>query len=455
MTIKTIILAAGKGTRMKSDIPKALHKVAGKSMLEWVVKSSMIVDKKPIVVTSKDIDAIKDLLGDRVDYAIQHEQKGTGHAVMIAEDFFPDEGYVVIVLGDMALLCSRSIKNLVDTTIKNNWKGALLTADAKNPTGYGRIIRDENKKVIAIVEHRDATDMQLKIKEINTGVMCFEVKSLKDVLGKIKNNNSQGEYYLTDAIKIMVETGRPMGAVKCDIEESLGINDRVQLHDAGKIMRLRINHEHMNKGVTIIDAENTYISDECKIGNDCTIYPGNVLEGKCIIGENTILYPNNHITNSTIGKNCELRISTLIDAKIGNYNTVGPNAYLRPNTVIGNHCRIGDFVEIKNSNISDGTKISHLTYVGDADLGENINIGCGVVFVNYDGNAKYRSKVGNNAFIGCNTNIISPVIIGEGSYIAAGSTITKKVPKDALAIARCRQTIKEDWAKKHRECGEL
>ena len=455
MKAKAIILAAGKGTRMKSEMPKHLFDVAGRTMVEWVTLAAQSVDCKPIVITNKDNDDMKSVLGDGAEYAIQHEQLGTGHAVMCAKEHFPESGYIVVILGDMALLRGESIKNLVESTEENGWAASVLTATTDNPFGYGRIIRNENGGVVAIVEQRDADEAQLKIQEINTGVMCFEVQTLKSALDKIKNNNSQGEYYLTDTIKIMVDEGLTVGAAQCAFEESLGVNDRAQLAQAGKIMRGRINTEIMKSGVTMIDPDNTYISGDCEIGHNVTIYPGNVLEGRCVIGEGTVLYPNNHITDSEIGSGCQVRSSTFIEAKVGDNTTVGPNAYLRPKAVVGKGCRIGDFVEIKNANIGDGTKVSHLTYVGDADLGKNINLGCGVVFSNYDGKKKHRTIVGDNAFIGCNTNLVPPVTVGAGSYIAAGSTITEDVPGDALAIARARQINKDEWAQKRRDRGEL
>ena len=455
MNARAVILAAGKGTRMKSEIPKHLFEVAGKTMVEWVTRAANAVDDKPIAITSKDNDMIKSVLGDSVEYVVQYEQLGTGHAVMAAESHFPESGYVVVILGDMVLLRGESVKGLVEAVQKNGWQAAVLTAVTGDPFGYGRIIRDEKGNVTAIVEQRDANAAQLKINEINTGVMCFDAKVLKESLGKLKNDNSQGEYYLTDTIKIMVGAGLTVGAAQCPFEESLGVNDRAQLAEAGKIMRGRINTEIMKSGVTMIDPENTYISGNSQIGHNVTIYPGNVLEGCCVIGENTVLYPNNHITDSEVGVGCEVRSSTLIDAKVGNNTTVGPNAYLRPGAVVGNNCRIGDFVEIKNSVLGDGTKVSHLSYVGDADLGKNINIGCGVVFSNYDGKKKSRTKVEDNAFIGCNTNLVPPLTVGAGSYIAAGSTITEDVPEGSLAIARERQVNKPDWAKKRRERGEL
>ena len=455
MKVKALILAAGKGTRMKSDIPKHLFDVAGRTMVEWVALAAKAVDDKPVAITSEDNELIKSIMGDSVEYAVQYERLGTGHAVMAAEGYFPESGYIVVLLGDMALLRGESVKNIVEQTKENGWSASVLTAVTDNPFGYGRIVRSVQGGVEAIVEQRDASPEQLEIGEINTGVMCFDVNALKDALSKLKNNNSQGEYYLTDTIKIMVGQGLTVGAVQCPFEESLGVNDRAQLAEANKIMRCRINTAIMKSGVTMIDPDNTYISGECEIGHDVTIYPGNVLEGKCVIGEGTVLYPNNHIKNTAIGSGCEVRSSTFIDAKVGNGTKIGPNAYLRPKSVVGDGCKIGDFVEVKNANIGDGTKMSHLAYVGDADLGKNINISCGVIFSNYDGKVKNRVHVEDDAFIGCNVNLVAPLKIGRGSYIAAGSTVTEDVPEDSLAIARSRQTNKENWAKERRERGEL
>ena len=447
MKVKGIILAAGKGTRMKSEIPKVLHKAAGKTMAEWAIKSVSLVDKKPTLVVGHSRELVKETLGDIVEYAVQAEQKGTGHAVMMAKDSVVGSEYVVITYGDMILLKQESIKNLVDYTVENNLEAAILTAIAEDPTGLGRIINDADGYIKKIVEHKDATDEQLQINEINTGVYCYRSEALLNVLDKLNCNNAQGEYYLTDTVEIINTSGGRIGSVSCDALEALGTNDRVQLALSAKELRRRINNEHMLNGVTLIDPDNTYIDADVQIGNETIIYPGCVIEGNSKIGSGCVIYGSTNIKNSQIEDNVTIKASNILNSFIDSHTNIGPNAYLRPNTKIGKNCKVGDFVEIKNSNIGDDTKISHLTYVGDADVGKNVNLGCGVVFVNYDGEKKHRTIVEDSAFIGCNTNLISPVKIGKGAYTAAGSTITEDVPEKALAIARSRQTNKEGWKK--------
>jgi len=446
--IRVIILAAGKGTRMKSELPKAMHEAAGRPMLGWAVEAVKSIDPKPVVVVGYNRSVIEEYFTDSVDYALQLEQKGTGHACFMAGEYMPENGYVLITLGDMPLLTPAVVEKLCGDTIGKGWAGAVLAANLSDPAGYGRVIRDSAGYAAGIVEHRDCTPEQLAIHEVNTSVYCFKSNLLLEALGQIGTDNDQGEYYLTDVVSILSSGGYKIGVSVCSEEEGSGVNDRAQLADASRILRRRINRAHMTAGVTIIDPENTYIGPDVVIEADAVIYPNNFIEGGSSIASGAVLYPGNHIVSSAIGKNTQVRSSTLIEAAVGDNSTIGPNAYLRPDSKIGSNCRIGDFVEVKNSVIGDGTKVSHLTYVGDADLGRDINVGCGVVFVNYDGRKKQRTVVGDGAFLGCNTNLVAPVRIGKNAYTAAGSTITKDVPEDALAIARSRQENKEGWSKK-------
>lgn len=445
---RAIILAAGKGTRMKSNLPKAMHEAAGRPMLGWAIEAVRAIDAKPVVVVGYGREAVEEYFKDSVDYALQLEQKGTGHACLMAKAYMPKDGFVLITLADMPLLTPAVAQALCDDAIENGWAGAVLAAVLDDPAGYGRVLRDEAGFAAGIVEHRDCTPEQRKIREVNTSVYCFKSNLLLAALDQIGTDNDQGEYYLTDVIKILSGMGHKIGVSCCSAEEGSGVNDRAQLAEAARILRRRINRAHMAAGVTIIDPENTYIDPDADIGADAVIYPNNVIQKGSRIASGAILYPGNHIVASVIGEGTQVRSSTLIEAKVGADSTIGPNAYLRPGSEIGNHCRIGDFVEVKNSVIGDGSKASHLAYIGDADVGRNVNISCGVVFVNYDGRKKHRTVVEDGAFVGCNTNLVAPVKVGRNAYTAAGSTITKDVPEDALAIARSRQENKEGWSKK-------
>lgn len=381
-------------------------------------------------------------------YSLQEEQLGTGHAVKCAIDFLRGKkGVVGVFCGDAPLIKAETVDNLFKTHIENNNSATLLSSIVEDPTGYGRIVR-ENDEVLKIVEHKDCTEEELKINEMNAAIYCFDIEMLLNSLDKLSNNNNQGEYYLTDVIGILKEEGKKVGAVTIDYEETIGVNSRIQLAEAEGILRNRINSRHMMNGVTLIDPSTTYIGDDVEIGRDTIIYPGNVLEGNTKIGEGVILYPNSRISNSIILNNVEIQSSVIIDSQIGERTTVGPFAYIRPESVIGSGARIGDFVEIKKSTIGNNTKVSHLTYIGDASVGENCNFGCGTVVVNYDGQKKHKTTIGNNSFIGCNTNLVSPVNVENNTYIAAGSTITNDVKEGELAVARAKQRNIEGWVAK-------
>ncbi|AEB74827.1 bifunctional N-acetylglucosamine-1-phosphate uridyltransferase/glucosamine-1-phosphate acetyltransferase [Clostridium botulinum] len=446
-----VVLAAGKGKRMKSTLPKVLHKVSGKEMINQVIDTLRKSDIQDIdLVIGNGAEEVKKATEDRkVMYSIQSEQLGTGHALMCAKDFLEGkDGVVAVFTGDAPLITSKTVKDLIEFHNKGEFKATILTALVNNPFGYGRIIRDNSGEVKKIVEHKDCTSDELKVNEINSGMYCFDIKELLNNLDKLQNNNSQGEYYLTDIIELLKEKGCKVGAISVDSDEIRGVNSRVQLAEAEEILRLRINNMHMENGVTLIDPKNTYIGSDVVIEEETVIYPGNVIEGNTVIKKGCILYPNSRIKDSVIESKVEIQSSVILESHVGKNTTVGPFAYIRPESNIGEGARIGDFVEIKKSTIGNGTKVSHLTYIGDAEVGSDCNFGCGTVVVNYDGKTKNKTIIGDNSFIGCNTNLVSPVEVEDNTYIAAGSTITKKVEAGDLAIARAKQVNIKGWVAK-------
>ncbi len=444
-SITPIILAAGEGKRMYSKVPKVLHKVCGVSMVEHVINCARkLSESDPVVVIGHGADQVSEAISG-VKFVLQEKQLGTGHAVMQAEKYIID-GDILILYGDTPLLRPETLMDMHEVHNREGYSATILTSDFQEPTGYGRIVRNADNLVEAIVEEKDADSKTKLIKEINSGIYFFNGKELREALKYLNNNNAQGEYYLTDVIGIMRKKGRPIGAYKIqDAEDIMGVNNRYQLSCANAILKGRIAKKLMLEGVTIIDPNSTYIETSVKIERDVTIYPGCILEGDTIIQEDSVIGPNTRIKNGIIGKGVNIQNSIVLESSIGEGTSVGPFAYIRPGNKIGKHARIGDFVEMKNSNFGDHSKASHLTYVGDGDVGNNVNLGCGVVFVNYDGKNKNRTFVGDNSFIGCNANLIAPVRINSNSYIAAGTTVTKEVPQDSLAIGRARQENKEGW----------
>jgi len=446
--IYAVILAAGAGTRMKSDRAKVIHELCGKPMINWVIDAVKAAGiDNIIVVTGHQEERVRACITENVEFVSQPEQLGTGHAVMQAKPLLQGKkGTCLILCGDTPLITSRTIKQIIHEHTENKRAMTVLTTICEDPEGYGRIVRDDSGNVTGIVEHRDATLEQLRIKEINTGIFCFETEWLLESLENLSNQNNQNEYYLTDAVSFIVKNGGRAGATALGCtDETAGINDRVQLAWAQKILNRRIIEEHMRNGVTFLDPDSCIVEYGVEIGRDTVIYPLTILEGNTKIGRDCVIGPNSKITDSITGDNVTVLNSVVIESSIGDKTKVGPFAYLRPGSCIGRNVKIGDFVEVKKSVIGDHTKVSHLTYIGDAEIGKNVNIGCGVVVVNYDGQKKHKTIVGDNSFVGCNVNLVSPVEVKANSFIAAGSTITEEVPEYSLAIARSRQTIIHDW----------
>ncbi|MDW0118686.1 bifunctional UDP-N-acetylglucosamine diphosphorylase/glucosamine-1-phosphate N-acetyltransferase GlmU [Sporosarcina thermotolerans] len=446
-----IVLAAGQGTRMKSDLYKVLHPVCGKPMVEHVVDHIIGIGADKIVtIVGHGAEKVEETLGGKSDYALQAEQLGTAHAVQQAENQLGNlDGVTIVVCGDTPLIKSETMQALIAHHSETDAKATILTASAEDPTGYGRIIRDAEGNVLRNVEHKDATAEERSVNEINTGTYCFDNRALFDALKKVENNNAQGEYYLPDVIGILrAENARISAYVTDDFSETIGVNDRVVLSEAEKVMRQRIAEHHMREGVTIIDPNSTYISANTTIGRDTVLQPGTIIEGQTVIGEKCIIGPNSHIVNSTIGNHTTVHSSVIRDSIVGSRTAVGPFAHIRPDSNLSDNVKIGNFVEVKKSRLGEGSKVSHLSYIGDAEVGAQVNIGCGTITVNYDGKNKNTTTIEDGAFVGCNSNLIAPVKIGKGAYVAAGSTITKDVPESSLAIGRARQENKEGYATK-------
>ena len=449
----SVILAAGMGTRMKSKMPKVLHKVCGKPLSKWDIDASKAAgaDKVCAVVGHK-AETVKEVLGDVCEFALQAEQKGTGHAVMQAIDVIKNsKGEVVILNGDTPLITAETINKAIEYHKNNGNQATVITAILDDATGYGRIVRDNDGSVLKIVEQKDASEEEKKINEVNSGMYVFDAQSLVYALDKITPNNAQGEYYLTDTLEILLSAGKKIGGYAIsDNDEIRGINDRVQLNEAEKIMQKRINEYHMRNGVTMRNPESVYIEDGVEIGNDTEICQNVTIKSGTKIGSDCVIGSGSMLDRAVIHDGVDVLSSVILESEVDEGTHVGPFAYIRPNCHVGKEVKVGDFVELKNSNIDDGTKISHLTYIGDSDVGKRVNFGCGTVTCNYDGKKKYRTTIGDDCFVGCNTNFVSPINVGDGVYIAAGSTITEDIPENSLSIARARQVNKEGWKDKRK-----
>lgn len=450
MSNYAILLAAGKGTRMKSDLPKVLHPVAGLTMVEHVKRAvDACQPEKIVTIVGHQAEKVQAQLANQSVFSLQTEQLGTGHAVMMAEGELAGlEGQTVVIAGDTPLITGESLRNLIQFHIHHKNVATILTARADNPFGYGRIIRNQDGEVLKIVEEKDATDFEKAVTEINTGTYVFDNKRLFEALKEITTDNAQGEYYLTDVISIFRQAGEKVGAFLLkDFEESLGVNDRVALAKAEEIMRKRINHQHMLNGVSFIDPNAAYIDMDVQIGAETIIEANVTLKGHTQIGSRTVLTNGTRIADSVIGSDVVVTHSDIEDSRVEDGVTIGPFAHLRPQTHLEKDVHVGNFVEVKASTLGEGTKAGHLTYIGNATVGSQVNFGAGTITVNYDGQHKFDTTIGNRVFVGSNSTLVAPVALGDHSLVAAGSTITEDVPEDAVAFGRSRQVVKEERAK--------
>ena len=443
-----IILAAGDGKRMKSDRPKVLCEVLFQPMIRWVenaVRDAGIDDIT--IVTGEGAKLVEAAVSPGCKFVCQRERRGTGHAVMAAADALAAGGDALVLYGDAPFIEGGAITAALRQHRAEQNAVTLVSARPADPFGYGRVLRGTDGGVRAVVEERDCDEATRAITEINAGVYWFDAAFLAGALEKLTPPNAQGEYYLTDVPAIAAAEGRRVGAWFCeDAQIVLGANDRRQLLALNTLARERMLLRHLDNGVDIPCADGILIGAQVEIGRDARILPGTVLEGRTVIGPGCVIGPNSYIKDSTVGAGTRVLASYLTDSTVGEGTRIGPFTQLRPDSHIGDGVKIGDFVEVKNATVGDGTSIAHLTYIGDSDVGRYCNFGCGVVTANYDGKKKFRTTVGDRAFIGCNTNLIPPVRIGEGAYTAAGTTVDSDVPAGALAIGRVRQEIKEGWS---------
>jgi bifunctional UDP-N-acetylglucosamine pyrophosphorylase/glucosamine-1-phosphate N-acetyltransferase len=451
-----VVLAAGEGTRMKSSAAKVLHKVLGRSLLEHVLKAVAPLDaESTVVVVGHDRDAVSAHVHDVAPLAVQvvqHEQNGTGHAVRLALEAIPDAaGSVVVVCGDTPLLQSEGLGELVTQHERRRCAATVLTARLDDPTGYGRIARNSDGNVVAIVEHRDADEAVRAVDEVNSGIYVFDASSLREMLERLTTDNSQGEEYLTDVVALMVQDDKVVAAVAVeDSDDIMGVNDRVQLAAAAAVLQRRINETWMRAGVTIVDPVTTRVGPDVTLEPDVIVQPWTILEGHTSVKSGAVVGPGTHLVDCEVAGGASVRFTTGDGAVIGQDARVGPYTYLRPGTRLGRGARAGAFVETKNATVGEDSKVPHLSYVGDADIGKGSNIGAATVFVNYDGVDKHRTVIGDHVRIGSDTMLVAPVTIGDGAYTAAGSVITDDVPPGAMGVARARQRTIRDWVLRRR-----
>ncbi|MBN3489981.1 bifunctional UDP-N-acetylglucosamine diphosphorylase/glucosamine-1-phosphate N-acetyltransferase GlmU [Acholeplasma equirhinis] len=444
-----LVLAAGKGTRMKSETPKVAFPILRKPMIEYIVENieKSVVDETYLVLGYKR-EIVQDILKDRAKYVYQEEQLGTGHAAMMAAPVLGElEGHTFIMPGDVPLIWYKAINRIFETHFENGNDLTVVTAIYDDPEGYGRILRNPQGQIMGIIEDRDANEYQKTIKEINTGIYIVNNQKFFKELSKLGNDNAKGEYYITDMITIMRKEYKVGTYTVKNNSLVMGVNDLYAISKAEKYLREYINKEHMLNGVSMINPETITIGHNVVIEPGVIVNPNTTITGNTVIKSGAIIGPNSEVHNSVIHENVQVKHSLVYDSEVHMNTTVGPFAHLREHANIGSNNRIGNFVEVKKSSTGDNTKASHLAYIGDAEVGSNVNFGCGTITVNYDGVTKHKTKIGDWAFIGCNTNLIAPISIGDNVFIAAGSTVTKDIPSNSFAIARSRQVTKEDYKK--------
>jgi len=449
-----IVLAAGKGTRMKSEQPKALQPLAGLPLTAHVIKALEAAGAgQIIVVVGHMAETVQAALGTHYQYALQAEQLGTGHACMQALPLLnPQSRLVIVAAGDSPLVTPEAVQTMIERHLQSGVQATLATALLNDPTGYGRILRDESGNVIGIVEEKDADPEQKTIREVCTSFYIFNTDALRAALPRLSNRNAQGEYYLTDTMALIARSGGKVASwISPDPDMLMGVNTRWELAQAAARLRERLLKTLALQGVTIVDPATTYIDAGVQVGIDTVIEPNTYLRGNTIVGSGCVLGPELYLQDSTVGDGCHLFRSHILQATIESDVHVGPFAHVRPGTVLRAGVRVGDFVEIKNSEIGHGTKVMHLTYLGDATVGTQSNIGAGTITCNFDGRQKHRTNIGDGVFVGSHSTLIAPLTIGDGAYVAAASPVTQDVPPDSLAIARSHQTTKEGWAKRKRE----
>jgi len=446
--LTAIVLAAGEGKRMRSRQPKVLHPLCGRPLIAYPLRTAQALADRIVLVVGPNADGVVKLAPREARAVVQSERLGSGHAVLQAKPECAEGGGTILVLpGDMPLLSAETVERLVDHHRKSRAAATVLTAIVAEPQGYGRVLR-QGGRVKRIVEDRDASDAEKKIAEINTSVYCFDGKRLWSALGKVRADNDQGEYYLTDVIGILCRAGARVDAISVvDPAEAMGVNDRKQLAAVAVVQRRRILDRLMEAGVTIIDPASTYVEDTVTIGEDTTLQPQVVIVGQSVIGSECTIGTGCHLSSSRLADRVELKpYCVLTDSIVDDAAILGPFCHLRPLSHVGPGARIGNFVELKKSKIGRGSKVPHLSYVGDSTIGTQVNVGAGTITCNYDGVAKHETKIGDRVFIGTNTSLVAPITIGDGAYIGAGSTVTKDVPPGALAVGRAHQVIKEGWA---------